>query len=35
MALLHLVYRDQLFPRPAFARAFEALCAELGDKRAR
>ena len=34
MALLNLVYRDQLFPRPAFARAFEALCAEVGDKRA-
>jgi hypothetical protein len=25
MALLNLVYRDQLFPRPAYARAFEAL----------
>jgi hypothetical protein len=25
MALLNLVYRDQLFPRPAFGRAFEAL----------
>jgi hypothetical protein len=25
MALLHLVYRDQLFPRRAYARAFEAL----------
>ena len=34
MALLHLVYRDQLFPRPVFARAFAALCAEVGDKRA-
>jgi transposase InsO family protein len=34
MALLNLVYRDQLFPRPVFARAFEALCAEVGDKRA-
>ena len=34
MALLNLVYRDQLFPRPAYARAFEALCAEFGDKRA-
>jgi hypothetical protein len=34
MALLNLVYRDQLFPRPAYARAFEALCAEVGDKRA-
>ena len=34
MALNNLVYRDQLFPRPAYARAFETLCAELGDKRA-
>lgn len=34
MALLNLVYRDQLFPRPAYARAFEVLCAEIGDKRA-
>ncbi len=34
MALNNLVYRDQLFPRPAFARAFEALRAEAGDKRA-
>ena len=34
MPLLNLVYRDQLFPRPAFARAFEALCADVGDKRA-
>jgi transposase InsO family protein len=34
MALLNLVYRDQLFPRPAYARAFEALCADVGDKRA-
>jgi hypothetical protein len=25
MALNNLVYRDQLFPRPAYARAFEAL----------
>jgi hypothetical protein len=23
-----------LFPRPAYAKAFEAICAELGDKRA-
>ncbi len=30
MALLNLVYRDQLFPRPAYARAFEALRAERG-----
>lgn len=34
MALLNLVYRDQLFPRQAYARAFEALRAEAGDKRA-
>jgi hypothetical protein len=34
MALLNLVYRDQLFPRPAYRKAFEALCAERGDKRA-
>ena len=34
MALLNLVYRDQLFPRPAFARAFEALLAAAGDRRA-
>ncbi len=30
MALLNLVYRDQLFPRRAFALAFEALLAGLG-----
>ena len=34
MALLNLVYRDQLFPRIAYARAFEMLRIELGDKRA-
>ncbi|MCK1449686.1 transposase family protein [Bradyrhizobium sp. 35] len=34
MALNNLVYRDQLFPRPAYARAFEALHQSLGDKRA-
>jgi transposase InsO family protein len=34
MALLNLVYRDQLFPRPAYARAFEALLASVGDRRA-
>ena len=34
MALNNLVYRDQLFPRPAYRRAFEALSAEMGDKRA-
>jgi len=34
MALLNLVYRDQLFPRPAYARAFEALLAKETEKRA-
>lgn len=34
MALLNLVYRDQLFPRAAYARAFEALLAGEGEKRA-
>ena len=34
MALNNLVYRDQLFPRPAYRKAFEALSAEIGDKRA-
>jgi hypothetical protein len=34
MALLNLVYRSQLFPRPAYARAFETLRAEAGDKKA-
>ena len=34
MALLNLVYRDQLFPRSAYARAFEALLAGEGEKRA-
>jgi hypothetical protein len=29
-----VVYRDQLFPRPAYARAFEALHQSVGDKRA-
>jgi hypothetical protein len=32
MALINLVYRDQLFPRFAFARVFDAL-RELGDDR--
>jgi hypothetical protein len=32
MALNNLVYRDQLFPRPAYARAFEALHQSVGDK---
>lgn len=34
MALLHLVYREQLFPRRAYQRAFEALLAQQGEKRA-
>jgi DNA replication protein DnaC len=34
MALLNLVYRDQLFPRRAYALAFEALLAELGERAA-
>jgi hypothetical protein len=34
MALNNLVYRDQLFPRPAYARAFAALHRSVGDKRA-
>jgi hypothetical protein len=34
MALTNLVYRDQLFPLPAFARAFEILHQQVGDKRA-
>lgn len=34
MALLNLVYRDQLFPRPAYKRAFEALREEGDDRRA-
>ncbi len=33
MALLNLVYRDQLFPRRAYRRAFEALLAADGEKR--
>jgi hypothetical protein len=32
MALLNLVYRDRLFPRPAYRRAFDAL-REAGDDR--
>lgn len=32
MALLNLVYRDKLFPRPAYRRAFEALTAQLPEK---
>lgn len=34
MALLNLVYRDQLFPRRAYARAFEALLATHSPQRA-
>jgi transposase InsO family protein len=32
MALLNLVYREQLFPREAYKLAFEALLAGVGDK---
>jgi len=32
MALLNLVYRDQLFPRRAFALTFEALLAGLDER---
>jgi hypothetical protein len=32
MALLNLVYRDELFPRPAYKRAFEQLLANGGEK---
>ena len=34
MALRNLVYRDQLFPRPAYARAWQALTARRADKTA-
>jgi transposase InsO family protein len=34
MALLGLVYRDSLFPRAAYARAFEAMRAALPDRMA-
>jgi hypothetical protein len=34
MALLNLVYREQLFPRRSFQRAFEALLAGDGEKQA-
>lgn len=34
MALLNLVYRDQLFPRRAYAKVFDALLAETGEKAA-
>ena len=32
MALLNLVYREQLFPRRAYALAFDALLAGIGDR---
>ena len=34
MALLNLVYRDQLFPRTEYARAFDAMLAQEGETRA-
>jgi len=34
MALLNLVYRDQLFPREAFRRAFEVLLERLPERQA-
>lgn len=34
MALLNLVYRDKLFPRPSYRRAYEALCAALPERQA-
>ena len=34
MALNNLVYRDQLFPRPAYKRAFEALRERCDDRHA-
>lgn len=34
MALLNLVYRDQIFPRRAYRMAFDALLAEAGEKAA-
>jgi hypothetical protein len=34
MALLNLVYRNQLFPRPAYARTFDALLAEQSPRAA-
>jgi len=34
MALRNLVYRDQLFPRDAYRRAFEALLNARGERRA-
>lgn len=32
MALLNLVYRDKLFPRPAYRHAFEALVAHMPER---
>ena len=34
MALLNLVYRDQLFPRQAYRRTFDSLLEHLPDKKA-
>jgi len=34
MALNNLVYRDQLFPRPAYRKVFDALLTEFGDRQA-
>ena len=34
MALLHLVYRDKLFPRQEYRRAFEALIDRLPERQA-
>ena len=34
MALLHLVYRDQLFPRDAYRRTFDALLEALDERAA-
>ena len=34
VALVNLFYRDQLFPRRAFALAFDALLADLGERAA-
>jgi hypothetical protein len=34
MALNNLVYRDQLFPRPAYTRAFEVLRERCDDRHA-
>jgi hypothetical protein len=34
MALMNLVYRDQLLPRPAYARAFQALLFEGSEREA-